>query len=404
MALINTPSITSQIASLANTGTIDTNQIVTLLNSALPAGQQISTVGETITGIYKRFGEFDKVNAKVEIVTTGLWANDSGSLNVFFTASSQTTAQSGKYYYNVFDQNPLTSETEEVQFAIAYGHVDGSGSVNLATDDNALLPTKATYAQYKSMLLDPTDTKFQFDNASTVATDANGIYIINVARARYREKMDAGNWSLSLSGSNGLFTFIDNSGKKFGDSYGLSGNVFKVVRGSLNLGTQAEATITATTDSGTGEGYGEFYPDRGIIILNAKAVGTTVGNVWNEAYQTVGSLIPSDSTAADMENHKRLYYAIKNGKDFEARRTENISTQHFFVRATNRQFNYSNNPTYIDANGFFTEPTFETDPQTFITTVGLLNDANELIAVAKTSQPIVKSFDKEVLIKVKLSF
>jgi hypothetical protein len=404
MALINTPSITSQIAALANTGTIDTNQIVTLLNSALPAGQQISTVGETITGIYKRFGEFDKVNAKVEIVTTGLWANDSGSLNVFFTASSQTTATSGKYYYNVFDQNPLTSETEEVQFAIAYGHVDGSGSVDLATDDNALLPTKATYAQYKSMLLDPTDTKFSFDNSSAISTDANGIYIINVARARYREKMDAGNWSLKLSGSNGLFTFIDNSGKKFGDSYGLSGNVFKVVRGSLNLGTQSEATITATTDASSGEGFGEFYPDRGIIILNATAVGNTVGSVFNENFQTVGTLTPSDSTAADMENHKRLYYAIKHGKDFEARRTENISTQHFFVRATNRQFNYSNNPTYIDADGFFTEPTFETDPQTFITTVGLLNDANELIAVAKTSQPIVKSFDKEVLIKVKLSF
>ena len=404
MALINTPSITSQIAALANTGTIDTNQIVTLLNSALPAGQQISTVGETITGIYKRFGEFDKVNAKVEIVTTGLWANDSGSLNVFFTASSQTTATSGKYYYNVFDQNPLTSETEEVQFAIAYGHVDGSGSVDLATDDNALLPTKATYAQYKSMLLDPTDTKFSFDNSSAISTDANGIYIINVARARYREKMDAGNWSLTLSGSNGKFTFIDNSGKKFGDSYGLSGNVFKVVSGSLNLGTQSEASVKTTTDSVSGEGFGEFYPDRGIIILNANAIGNVVGNVFNEAFQTVGSLVPSNSTAADMENHKRLYYAIKHGKDFEARRTENISTQHFFVRATNRQFNYSNNPTYIDANGFFTEPTFETDPQTFITTVGLLNDANELIAVAKTSQPIVKSFDKEVLIKVKLSF
>ena len=404
MALINTPSITSQIAALANSGTIDTNQIVTLLNSALPAGQQISTVGDTVTGIYKRFGEFDKVNAKVEIVTTGLWANDSGSLNVFYTASSQTTATSGKYYYNVYDQNPLTSETEEVQFAIAYGHVDGSGSVDLATDDNALLPTKATYAQYKSMLLDPTDTKFSFDNSSAISTDANGIYIINVARARYREKMDAGNWSLKLSGSNGLFTFIDNSGKKFGDSYGLSGNVFKVVSGSLNLGTQSEATVNTTTDATSGEGFGEFYPDRGIIILNAKAVGNVVGNVWNEAFQTVGSLVPSDSTAADMENHKRLYYAIKNGKDFEARRTENISTQHFFVRATNRQFNYSNNPTYVDADGFFTEPTFETDPQTFITTVGLLNDANELIAVAKTSQPIVKSFDKEVLIKVKLSF
>jgi hypothetical protein len=97
-------------------------------------------------------------------------------------------------------------------------------------------------------------------------------------------------------------------------------------------------------------------------------------------------------------------YAISGSNDFEARRTENVSTQHFFVRATNREFNYSNNPTYVNTDGTFTEPTFESDPQTFVTTVGLLNDSNELIAVAKTSQPIVKSFDKEVLIKVKLSF
>jgi cell surface protein SprA len=95
---------------------------------------------------------------------------------------------------------------------------------------------------------------------------------------------------------------------------------------------------------------------------------------------------------------------LKNGEDFDARRTEDVNTQHFFVRATNREFNYSNNPTYYTANGSFNEPSFETDPQTFITTVGLYNDANELMAVAKTSQPIVKSFDKEVLIKVKLSF
>ena len=254
------------------------------------------------------------------------------------------------------------------------------------------------------MLLDPTLAKFQFDNSVAAATDSADIYVINVARARYRESMDAGNWSLKVSGSNGLFTFIDNSGKKFGDSYGLSGNVFKVVSGSLNLGTQNEATVKNTTDPTSGEGYGLFYPDRGIIILNPTAIGNVVGSVFNENFQTVGTLLPSYSTAADMENHKRIYHAIRAGKDFDARRTENVSTQHFFVRATNREFNYSNNPTYLDADGFFTEPTFETDPQTFITTIGLLNDANEIVAVAKTSQPIVKSFDKEVLIKVKLSF
>jgi hypothetical protein len=403
MALINDPNITDQIRALANTGTIDSNQIVQILNSVLPAGQQIASTGVTGTGLYKRFGEFDKVNAKIEVVTTGLWSSDSGSLMSFFTASSQTD-QSGKYYYNVYQTDPIDTDIEEVQFAVAYGHVDGSGSVTLDIDPNGLLPTKATYAQYKSMLLDPTLAKFQFDNSVAAATDSNDIYVINVARARYRESMDAGNWSLKVSGSNGLFTFIDNSGKKFGDSYGLSGNVFKVVSGSLNLGTQNEATVKNTTDPTSGQGYGLFYPERGIIILNPTAVGNVVGSVFNENFQTVGTLIPSYSTAADQENHKRIYHAIRAGKDFDARRTENVSTQHFFVRATNREFNYSNNPTYLDADGFFTEPTFETDPQTFITTIGLLNDANECVAVAKTSQPIVKSFDKEVLIKVKLSF
>ena len=412
MALINDPNVTAQIAALANSGTVDTNQIVSILNSVLPAGQQIATNTSGVsTGIYKRFGDFDKVNAKTEVVTTGLWTGDSGSLAQYFTASAQTTATSGYYYANVYDYNPSTySDTAEVQFAIAYGHVHGSGSMTLDVNDSALMATKATYAQYRAMLLDPTDTKFSFENSGGTLQDANAVYIINIARSRYREKMDAGNWSLKLTAGNGTFTFIDNSGKKFGDDLGLSGRTFKVVSGSLNLGTENAATINTTTAS-NGQGYGLFYPDRGIIVLNAEAIGVTLGAIANQTIYTKdgaiiqsGSVAPSHSTGAEMFNQYRLLQAIKRGGDFEARRTENISTQHFFVRATNREFNYSNNPTYVDTNGFFVEGTFETDPQTFITTVGLLNDSNELIAVAKTSQPIVKSFDKEVLIKVKLSF
>ena len=403
MALINDPNVTAQLAALANQGTIDTNTIVSLLNSVLPAGQQIAVGSGVTTGIYKRFGDFDKVNAKVEVVTTGLWTNDSGSLTAFFTSSTQATATSGQYYYNVYNANPSSNSSAEVQYAVAYGHVDGSGSVDLATDDNSLLATKATYAQYRTMLLDDPTAKFQFENGSGVATDSNNIYVINIARARFREEMDAGNWSLKLSGSNGLFTFIDDSGKKFGDTLGKAGRVFKVVSGSLNLGTQNDATVVSTTAS-NGLGYGLFYPDKGIIILNPAAVGTTVGNVGEVGFANTGSLVGATATTHEAYNHKLLHYAIKKGGDFEARRTEDVSTQHFFVRATNREFNYSNNPTYINADGTFQETTFETDPQTFITTVGLYNDSNEMIAVAKTSQPIVKSFDKEVLIKVKLSF
>ena len=401
MAIINNPQIASQIAALAAGGQIDSNDIVALLNSALPAGQQLQAGAGVATGVYKRFGEFDKVNAKVEIVTTGIWSGDAGSLTAAYTSSTQV-AQSGDYYYDVYSTNPQSDAAAEVQFGVAYGHVDGSGSVSLQNDDNALLASKATYAQCRSILLDPTDTKFSFENGSGVAGDSNSIYAITLNRARYREKMDAGNWSMTLSGSNGVFTFIDDSGKKFGDTLGKAGRVFKVVSGSLNLGTENEATINTTTSSAN-EGFGLFYPDRGIIVLNPSAIADTVGTVkpWGT---TAVTLAGNEAVDADYQNHKRLVQAITNGADFEARRTENVSTQHFFVRATNREFNYSNNPTYTNTDGTFVETTFETDPQTYITTIGLLNDSNELIAVAKTSQPINKSFDKEVLIKVKLSF
>jgi len=401
MAIINDPNITAQLQDLARGGTIDSNDVVALLNSALPGGQQISLSTGVSSGIYKRFGEFDKVNAKVEVVTTGLWTGDTGSLTAAFTSSTQVAADSGNYYYNVYNANPATDTSAEVQFGVAYGHVNGSGSISLANSDDALLASKATYAQYKSILLDPTDDKFSFEDGAGNSDDSNDIYVININRARYREKMDPGNWSLTLSGSNGSFTFIDDSGKKFGDTLGKAGRVFKVVSGSLNLGTENAATINTVTSSGD-VGFGLFYPDRGIIVLSPAALEDTVGNVGVNGSNV--SLAGSLSVAAEQQNHERLVNSINLGGDFQARRTENVSTQHFFVRATNREFNYSNNPTYVNTNGTFAETTFETDPKTYITTVGLMNDANEMIAVAKTSQPIEKSFDKEVLIKVKLSF
>ena len=414
MALITDQTVTTAIQAAINAGTLTTEAL------AQYAG---TTVSATPQGIYKQFGVFDRVDAKTEVVTTGIWSGDSGSLTNLFTSSVQVGATSAQYYYNCYDYDTVAyADKAEVQFAVAYGHKDNSGSMLLKDNDNSLIASKATYAQYKSMLLEPTDTSFTVARSDGSTANINDIYVINLSRARFREKIDPGNWSMALSGSNGRFKFIDNSGKKFSDDKGLTGRVFQVVEGELNIGTQNAATTISTYDTVSGQGYGLFYPDRGIIVLNPVAIGNKIGNVWNEAFQTVGHLAPGgagsgtyptstilypnnvSSTAAEQYYHKRLYYAIKLGKDFEMRRTENISTQHFFVRATNREFNYSNNPTFVNSDGTFAEETFNTDPQTFITSIGLYNDANEVIAIAKTSQPVPKGFDKEVLIKVKLSY
>ena len=398
-------NLTQELANYldASGGNLTSEQLSTIINQYLSGGDKLGASGGSISnGIYKRFGEFDQVNGKIQVVTTGLWSGDTGSLTSFFTSSVQEAAASSNYYVNVYD----TAASASVQFAVAYGHKFGSGSVSLANNDDSKLATKATYAQYRSILLDQDDTKFSVPNSSGSTQEIDDIFIINLARARYKEKMDAGNWSLKLSGSNGISTFIDDSGKKFSDTVGKAGRVFDVVSGSLNLGSENEATVVAKYSSGSlaqGQGFGKFYPDQGIIVLNPNAITASIGSSIDKDSARGAGI--EYGVAAEEKTHFWLFNAVEGGGDFEARRTENVSTSHYFVRATNREFNFSNNPTFVSgSDNSFVESSFERDPKTFITTVGLYSDSNELLAVAKTSQPIAKSFDKEVLIKVKLDF
>jgi hypothetical protein len=266
-------NLTQELAAYLNAqqGSLTSEQLSTIINQYLTGGDKLGAQGGNInTGIYKRFGEFDQVTGKIEIVTTGLWSGDTGELNAFFTSSTQAAASSSNYYINVYNEN-ATSSSAEVQFAVAYGHKFGSGSISLDSSSLSTLATKATYAQYRSILLEQDDEFFTFTDGTTLGgVDSSDIYVINISRARYKEKMDAGNWELTLGGTNGSFTFIDDSGKKFSDTVGKAGRVFFVASGSLNLGFDAEATIVSTTDS-SNRGFGLFYPDQGLIILNPTA-------------------------------------------------------------------------------------------------------------------------------------
>ena len=90
---------------------------------------------------------------------------------------------------------------------------------------------------------------------------------------------------------------------------------------------------------------------------------------------------------------------------FQARNSETVTSTHYFVRVKNGEYNFSNNPSFVTGSvGEFAQPTFIGDPKTYITTVGMYNDRQELLAVAKLSQPVQKSFSNESLIKVKLDF
>ena len=397
-------NLTQELANYldASGGNLTSEQLQTIINQYLSGGDKLGATGGSISnGIYKRFGEFDQVSGKVQVVTTGLWSGDTGSLTSFFTSSTQEAAASANYYVNVYD----TAGADNVQFAVAYGHKFGSGSVSLANNDDSKLASKATYAQYRSILLDQDEAKFKFISASGDTIESDDVFVINLARARYKEKMDAGNWSLKLSGSFGISTFIDDSGKKFSDTVGRAGRVFDVVSGSLNLGSENEATIIAKYSSGSaaGQGFGKFYPDQGIIVLNPSAITASIGSSIDAGSNRAAGI--KYGVATEEKNHFWLYNAVNGGGDFEARRTENVSTSHYFVRATNREFNFSNNPTFVSGSSNRLRYDYMLqNPQVFITGVGLFDVAGNLVAVAKLSTPVQKNFQSEATIKVKLTY
>ena len=394
-------NLSQYLAGAANTsGTpIDTNELVRIVNQFLGTGEQISSDTTTISnGIYKKFGAIDKVTNRTEVVTSGIWSGDTGSLNVFFTSSTQahTSSVSGKYYMDVYNLH-TSSDAAEVQFSIAYGDKNGNGAPTLTQNDDSTMPTKATYNQYANVLLSANDQYF----TTYDGTDLENFYAININRARYKERLDPGNISLVLSGSRGIVTLIDDSGGT-DENVTTAGRVYNLVSGSLNIGSALTASINTYTAS-NGQGFGLFYPDMGIMILNPNALSASVDLQLHPASPSIQNWYHINSSKN--EGAAKLLTAISGGADFQARRTENVSTSHYFVRANNREFNFSNNPTFVTGStGQFIWSTFERDPHVYITTIGLYDDSNELLAVAKTSKPIEKSFDKEVAIKVKLDF
>jgi hypothetical protein len=402
-------NLSTYLAGAANTaGTpVDTNELVRIVNQFLGTGEQISSDITTISnGIYKKFGTIDKVTNRTQIVTSGIWSGDTGSLDVKanYTSSAQVAATSGKYYLDVY--NTTATGSGEVQFSIAYGDINGFGAPTISQNDDSTSPTKATYNQYKNVLLDSSDNYFSVYTGSTAGgADMTSFYAININRARYKERLDPGNISIDLSGSIASITLIDDSGGT-DENVTTAGRVYNLVSGSLNIGSALTASIHSTNGySATGSrvGYGLFYPDMGIILLNPRALASAVDPKLGQASGSITNVYHQNN--GNNSGSIALLMAISGGMDFQVRRTENVSTSHYFVRANNREFNFSNNPTFVTGSvGAFAQSLFERDPHVYITTVGLYDDSNELLAVAKTSKPVEKSFDKEIAIKVKLDF
>ena len=220
--------------------------------------------------------------------------------------------------------------------------------------------------------------------------------------------MDPGNWELHLASGSFTASFIDDSEASANPTVAESQREFNVVSGSIANGIYETAADTAAIPTGklsspTSGSYGLFYPEMGMIILNPSAI--TSGSGYNTQIDSPVVAPIETSTATNDYNHRKLFNSIKSGSYFAARREERKRSSFYFCRVPNFEFNHSQNPSFSTGdNAELVHSSFITEPNTYITTVGLYNSNNELLAVAKLSKPFKKDPNTEALIKVRLDY
>jgi hypothetical protein len=402
------PINNAQVAAAATPGAVNTTAIneqvqqlaQQLANEIIANQQQISVLARN-GRVFTKFDQLnDVISNQTEVVTAGVWSDGIASLTTYATGSAQTTSQR-RYYVDVY-QEASVNEGAATQFSLAYGNALGSGSDSQGTLSDS--PSKAVYSQYRQLLLKPNDSRFT--TAGSGSTDS--IYIVNFKRNRLKERLDAGNFELPLvsistrtANATGSVTVGTRVIKLIDDSslasatVGDSGKIYNIVSGSINSGVHNSASPVY---------YGLAYPDHGVLVLDGKMLDQQLGFATNV------------SSSSEGNNHFTLFRSISGSAlftdpetsdpyGFLARNSEKITSTHYFVRIKNAEYNFSNNPSYVTGSvGQLAQSTFVGDPKTYVTTVGLYNDSQELLAVAKLSQPLLKSFQREALIRVKLDF
>jgi hypothetical protein len=251
-------------------------------------------------------------------------------------------------------------------------------------------PSRVVYGEYRNLVYGTETTNFSFDNGTTTAKD---IFVINVARSRYKESLLPGSFNLTLGSGSNTVRLTDDSGTTSLTRFIGENKVFYIISGSNG---------NAYTPAASASYYGMLFPDLDIIVLNASASSTvSLTNVFAPLTQATSSI------ASGSYNTVKLYNSIVSGSatsTFQLKSSETVSSRYFFTRVKNSEFNYTSNPSIIDENGNLLYTTLINNPQTYVTTVGMYNDNNELLAVAKLSRPLTKDFTKEALIRIKLDY
>jgi len=251
-------------------------------------------------------------------------------------------------------------------------------------------------------------------------------YFINLSRLITKDQIKKGTFSMTIGTGSWDNPFLamgsSDNGSTSGSTMVISDASASEVGGTNRKGNGGEYGVLyrrygpADTYIYSGpfldqdNGVGVIFYQAGIVVLTSSVFDTVrspqLASSFGSFYrrhngsfrQSISGAFTGShiSGACDALRHRLSNISFNN--------TTEINSTIYFCRAPHNKFNYSTNPTYVSASKMKVKNVSSDNPISYITTVGLYNASNELMAIAKLSEPIKKDPTTELTLRVRLDY
>tara|TARA_Y100000592_G_C5473625_1_gene320965 strand:- start:827 stop:1894 length:1068 start_codon:yes stop_codon:yes gene_type:complete len=307
-------------------------------------------------------------------------------------------------FQSVYDYPYLSSSANHI-FDITVG-VGSNSALTVANQPSKKLNI---YNQMAQVLVgyDHTGSVQQFDEDGDIlagGTKLNDIVFLNFARLLTKDEIKKGSFTLTI-GANAAYATPFSKTFHITDASGSDGYLVNSPVGEYGILFASQGASTPLHSSGVDAKCGLLFYQAGVCALTASIFHN------NGAGGLLTAECEMNSAAEDIE-------AVLTGSNIEAlgdafrhrihnlqfNNTVELNSSVYFCRVNHNEFNYSTNPTYLSGSKIRVKTQSSDLPVSYITSVGLYNDNNELLASAKLSEPLKKSSDNEFTLRVRLDY
>ena len=311
-------------------------------------------------------------------------------------------------YQSVYDYPYLSSSANHI-FDLTVGY---SANCILSASTSTQNSKKINiYNQLAQTLVGYDDSgnirEFDRDGDLSGGTKMDAAFFVNFARLLTKDEIKKGTFQLAMNVSGAYsnptddITLYDSNAQ---NDYRVNSPAGEY--GVLYVGSGS----TATPEAGTGVGL--IYYQAGIAVITHSVFAPDltptddiVSNHFgsrlaplNDIYNgPVQSLVSGSISGSCNGLRNRL-------TNIQFNNTTELNSTIYFCRANHNEFNYSSNPTYLNSSKIAVKETSLDNPISYITSVGLYSSDNELLAVAKLSEPLKKDPTNELTLRVRLDY